>query len=1017
MIFERVELSGFGRLRDFFLDFTSGLNVIHGPNEAGKSTVLNAMLALLYGHFEESAGRNRETSDLIRRFQPWHGEQYGGALLVRLASGEVYRIERRFGDEETKVYREPGASDVTSRYSPGPHGWVSFADDHLGLSPSEFRAAACVNQDSLSLDGDDVGALHRRLETFADSAGTERTAQEAIQNLDKQRRERLNPDARLIERSPLKLTRRRVNELKAEAERSQQVLEGSAALVSRGQDLRVQAHALEEEIRRLDVAIARREADDLTANLDRLTVIENTLASLDAELATLSDVSGLDEEAFARAFAALRDVGRLSKAYREADDRVKAESDERTRVGGELSTIAADLAALPSTAGAALSDVREAEQAVREWATASRLAAEARQTVASRQRRCQELEESLPSGLETLPASTGVRDLEEAILRADSSAERLANDEQQMAGQGVPPQLLEEHDNLLKVLDGLSGERLSSLREQERRLHQSEQESTGLSLAVRLWIAFLVGLVGVAAGFVLRGPVGAIVGGLVLAALAILATVVIQLRANEETDLVLEKNRSIRANMLGRYAVTSVEELQRKWDRLADLSRQVSDVVRLQKAVEASRAEHERDVARVAELCGSDDSDGANQRLVLLRQKMAVEAELAKESAGCETAVAGSRAADETCERSQAVAFGALAKLSLSVETADAASQALAELVDRLDRRRDLLSQQTTLSSVMAAFDEHIRQRDQLAEEFAAAKDSLRESLLAVGADPEAADPVREVEQRQARFRIYQRLSSERNVQTNLHSQLIANGDPETWRQQREALCSRFADETISDHRPLAELRTRRDAAGYEIRAAETEAASLSAQLNGRLQGVREPAVIVEELAVAERELGELQRFAGALEDARTLLTTVAEEHRRNFAPRLSTAVSDRLSRVTSGRYQHAEVDPADLVVRLQSDEYGNLVTLAQVSRGTQDAITLLLRASIAELLSRASEPVPLFLDDVLVHVDSDRAGRVLATLGELAVDHQVFYFTHDPRIAALAGSFGKAKIHHLAGP
>ncbi|HUX85923.1 MAG TPA: AAA family ATPase [Chloroflexota bacterium] len=1017
MILERIELSGFGRLRDFFMDFNCGLNVISGPNEAGKSTLLSAMLALLYGHREEAADPNDETSDPICRFQPWHAGQFGGALLVRLASGDVYRIERRFGTEETKIYREPGASDVTDRYSPGQHGWVSFADEHLGLSAAEFRAVACVNQDSLSLERDDVRALQRCLETFADSAGTERSAQEAIQNLDKQFREQVNPDARLVERSPLKLARWRVNELTAETERSQRALAEVATMVLRGQDLGAQVRALQEEIHHLDVAIARREEEDLIANLDRLTTIENRLASLDAELATLSDVSGLDEESFAQAFAVVRDVSRLDNAYREVDDRVKAESDERTRIESELATTTADLTALPTNAEASLADVREAEHAVRDWATASRRAEEARQAVASLQSRCQQLTESLPSDVEALPVSTEVRDLEEAILRAHSSAGRLANDEQQIAGQGVPPQLIEEHDSLLKALDGLTGERLSSLREQERRLHQAEQEPTGLSLAVRLWIAFLAGLVGVAAGYALRGMVGAIVGGLVLAALAILATVVIQLRATEETDLVLEKNRSIRANMLGRYGVTSVEDLQRKWDRLADLSRQVSDVVRLQKALDASRAEHEQDVARVAELCGTGEADEANQRLALLRQRTAVEGELAKESAALDTAVARSEVAEAAFGSSRETAVAALTKLDLSAEMADAASEALVKLVDLLDRRRQLVSQQSSLSSVLTAFEERVRQRDLLAKDLSAAKDGARDRFLALEVDPGSSDPATEVEQRQIRFRSYQRLSRERNVQADLYSQLIGNGDPESWRQQSDILRARFPGEIATDPRPLAELRVRRDEAGNELRVAEAEAARANAQVNGRWQGVREPAAIAEDLAAAERDLGQLQRLANAIEDARALLTEVAEDHRRDFAPRLSTAVSDRLSRVTSGRYQLAEVDPADLAVRLQSNEYGNLVTLAQVSRGTQDAVTLLLRASIAELLSRASEPVPLFLDDVLVHIDSDRTVQLLATLGELAADHQLFYFTHDPRIAALAGSFGKARVHHLAGP
>ena len=36
----RLELVGFGKFRERTIDLTSGLNLIEGPNEAGKSTCL-----------------------------------------------------------------------------------------------------------------------------------------------------------------------------------------------------------------------------------------------------------------------------------------------------------------------------------------------------------------------------------------------------------------------------------------------------------------------------------------------------------------------------------------------------------------------------------------------------------------------------------------------------------------------------------------------------------------------------------------------------------------------------------------------------------------------------------------------------------------------------------------------------------------------------------------------------------------------------------------------------------------
>jgi len=92
----------------------------------------------------------------------------------------------------------------------------------------------------------------------------------------------------------------------------------------------------------------------------------------------------------------------------------------------------------------------------------------------------------------------------------------------------------------------------------------------------------------------------------------------------------------------------------------------------------------------------------------------------------------------------------------------------------------------------------------------------------------------------------------------------------------------------------------------------------------------------------------------------------------------------------------------------------GLLVPVDQLSRGTRDALTLLLRARVVDLLSTSAESVPLFLDDPLVHVDPERCQAILTVLGELATVRQIFYFTQDPRVVEWVG--GGAMVHELAG-
>jgi hypothetical protein len=65
-----MTLKGFGRLREAQFTFHPEINIIYGPNEAGKSTLQHALIALLYGFYDSSRAQPREQA-LHARYRPW----------------------------------------------------------------------------------------------------------------------------------------------------------------------------------------------------------------------------------------------------------------------------------------------------------------------------------------------------------------------------------------------------------------------------------------------------------------------------------------------------------------------------------------------------------------------------------------------------------------------------------------------------------------------------------------------------------------------------------------------------------------------------------------------------------------------------------------------------------------------------------------------------------------------------------------------------------------------------------
>lgn len=86
MILKSVHIYGFGKYQDMTFYFSPGMNVIEGKNEAGKSTLLSFVKAILFG-FE-----SRRLPEM--RFEPLEGGKFGGSLTLEDAQGQIYWIER-----------------------------------------------------------------------------------------------------------------------------------------------------------------------------------------------------------------------------------------------------------------------------------------------------------------------------------------------------------------------------------------------------------------------------------------------------------------------------------------------------------------------------------------------------------------------------------------------------------------------------------------------------------------------------------------------------------------------------------------------------------------------------------------------------------------------------------------------------------------------------------------------------------------------------------------------------------
>ena len=114
--------------------------------------------------------------------------------------------------------------------------------------------------------------------------------------------------------------------------------------------------------------------------------------------------------------------------------------------------------------------------------------------------------------------------------------------------------------------------------------------------------------------------------------------------------------------------------------------------------------------------------------------------------------------------------------------------------------------------------------------------------------------------------------------------------------------------------------------------------------------------------------------------------------------PEVIRNASRYFATITGNRYQGLEVNIEDKEVRAY-EQRGTSKSIPQLSRGTREQLLLALRLGLIEEYETHAEPLPLILDDIMVNFDPTRALATANALTEFSTPgRQLLYFTCHPR-------------------
>ncbi len=1004
------QIDGFGIWSGLTVEgLSDGLNVFYGPNEAGKTTLLQFLRSMLYGF-----------SPRRRYLPPVHGGPAGGSVEVEGPNGR-FQVSRRqaagadgmAGEQLTLT--APDGTRQGEHYLP-----VLLYNVDEAIFNNVFAVGLREIQELNTLSDTEAAELLYRL-----TAGLDRVSLvEVMRALETSRNRILDADGKSCQMA----------QLLAEREKLGSEIESLAAQGRRFVHLAVERNELdaavarcEEDVNRaerqlglVELAVALRERWTQRAALDEQlaslgpakSVPERAIERLDALHAKIKSHRGDIEQAKAqreilkREFADLdvqealwRQMARI-EALKEQEPWIAqlqsqvgeltadiASVESQVSEEGQRLGLKAGIADLPNLSSQTLRAVRPSAkllgQCRRRRAEATRAAAAAQETV-----------ESLTRQIDSALAARGQRDLNSAMDRAGNVVLQLRR--------------------RLQI-----DQRLDQLARYETELEERSRQLVGRQL-LPLWVlgglgaVFAVGVVLILAGmFMPTSLTGTLGWSVALLGLAGSGSAV-------GGKLALERSNARQLDacqkQLGMLQL-QVQQTKDDRDRLDGQLPAGSGTI-------ASRLEAaEKDLAHWEELTPLDT------RLSAARQEAAAAAKLLAQ-AKQETGAAARR-------WRQAVAATGLPE-DMSPKQVRRLSQRcdrLAEMQRRRTQRREELSRrQQELNALTARIAqlaaeagvslsgtnpiEHLHQMSEALsrqEQAVARREAIRRQARKLrAAQARREEAISRLKHRRRSLFLEVGAADEREFR----QQALRSARAEMLRRDRDAL-SREIQAALESHGSEDALRQQIEEAAQPLETRRDELrerlALLQQQLHARLEtrgqlaeqihaltADRQLAAKHLELATVEKRLADAIQRWQVLAVTHQVLQTIRTTYEQQRQPEALQEASGFLDRLTQGRYGRVWTPLGEKALRVD-DADGNSLPVEVLSRGTREQLFLSLRLAIAGSYARRGATLPLVLDDVLVNFDADRAKAAATVLRDFADQgHQMLVFTCHEHILRL---------------
>ena len=243
-------------------------------------------------------------------------------------------------------------------------------------------------------------------------------------------------------------------------------------------------------------------------------------------------------------------------------------------------------------------------------------------------------------------------------------------------------------------------------------------------------------------------------------------------------------------------------------------------------------------------------------------------------------------------------------------------------------------------------------------------------------------------------------------LQRDLAATIGTRASQATLRQHLEGPAAMHLDASRDD------LRARLAGIEKEIHQRIEKRGQLTAQMKS-LADDRQLAARQLDLATLQQRIEEAIGRWQVLAVTGQVLDSIRTSYETDRQPETLQEASGYFSQMTQGRYRRVWTPVGERILRVE-DADGHWLPVEVLSRGAREQLFLSLRLSLSAYFARRGAPLPLILDDVLVNFDGERASAAAQVLRDFAAaGHQMLVFTCHEHIAKLFRGL-KAPVNDL---